>query len=549
MSATAFKKPRTRRGIKRVLVHIVLFAVLAAFLIPVGIVGMVKYDKAKEQRYHDIRTEYYSGKLNGQEKTTEYGVPGFIYQSLCDILLTEELSEKERKGYEDTFRDGILNNKLDDVRNSIVQGYAKGESEEKLIRHGVDTYVERVQNRLEKKLKLDEQTIQTVTNEIYARLPEATKALIAKADSISGDIDKQSVMTNLNLSETGDFMLMRYGSAILIIGLVCLAVALLLTVLWLKGDYDSHAKLGRFIEPFDYLLPFLVGVAIFTLYPMVRVFIMSFQERYHEVKFGFGASDGWGLGNYAFVLTGAKSEEFMRSLSNTALYVLFTVPITAALAIVIAYLLNQKSKLTPVFQTAYFLPMVTTATAIGLVWRLMFNTDYGLINSLLAFFQRFFGAPVNQDWLMKGSPKSIPMTVLVVYGIWSSLPFTTILLLSGLQNIDESLYTVAKVDGSKPMRIFFKITVPLLSPTIGLVLIINSISAFKVYTEVFVLWNGSPQDANMETVAYYILDNIRKPLDGTHSLGYAAAAAMILFAIIFAFTMLQKWVQRKWVYQ
>ena len=140
------------------------------------------------------------------------------------------------------------------------------------------------------------------------------------------------------------------------------------------------------------------------------------------------------------------------------------------------------------------------------------------------------------------------MAVLVIYGVWSSLPFTIILLLSGLQNIDENLYTVARVDGSGAARIFFRITVPLLSPTIGLVLIINSMSAFKVYTDVVVLWNGTPEGYGMETVAWYIYNNINTA-DGTHSLGYAAAAAMVLFLIIFVFTMVQKVIQRKWVYQ
>jgi multiple sugar transport system permease protein len=230
--------------------------------------------------------------------------------------------------------------------------------------------------------------------------------------------------------------------------------------------------------------------------------------------------------------------------------VLFTVPITAAIAIVIAHLLNQKSKLNAVFQTAYFMPMVTTATAVGLVWRWMFNQNSGLINAFITFFTRLFGAPENINWLQTGATNhTIPMTVLIIFGIWNSLPFTIILLLSGLQNIDEHLYTVAKVDGSGPARIFFKITVPLLSPTIGLVLIINSISAFKVYTDVFVLWNGKPEDYQMETVAWYIYNNITSNFDGMHSLGIAAAAAMVLFVIIFAFTMLQKFIQRKWVYQ
>jgi multiple sugar transport system permease protein len=137
------------------------------------------------------------------------------------------------------------------------------------------------------------------------------------------------------------------------------------------------------------------------------------------------------------------------------------------------------------------------------------------------------------------------MTVLVVFGIWNSLPFTIILLLSGLQNIDESYYTVAKVDGAKAMRIFRRITVPLLAPTIGLVLTINSISAFKVFTDVTVLFNGSPGPAfNMYTVVYYIYEMMRNRLE----LGRAAAAAIILFVFIFIFTMLQRYIQRKWNY-
>ncbi len=543
------EKKRVRRGLKRVLVHIVLFAVLGLFLTPVGIFGMVKYSEAKDKRYDSARIDVFSARENGKESATTMGISGFVYSSLHESLITDEMTKAEIDDWESVFKDRIIDNRYHTVNQEIIEAeYARGVDEATILRHAADDYAARTRDRLERK-KLDESAIQAVIDKIYEDLPEATARLISEADEVSGKIDKQSVLTNLNMSSTPHFMLMRYGSAIFVIGLVLLALAALLAVLWLRGDYDSRAKLGRFIEPFDYLLPFIIGVAVFTLYPMIRVFIMSFQERYHEVKFGFGEGEGWGLGNYRFVLSGPNSGNFLRSIGNTALYVLFTVPITAALAIVIAYLLNQKWRFNSVFQTAYFLPMVTTATAIGLVWRLMFNTDFGLINSMLAFFQRFVGAPVMQNWLKTGTPKSVPMTVLVVYGIWSSLPFTTILLLSGLQNIDESLYTVAKVDGSKPARIFFRITVPLLSPTIGLVLIINSISAFKVYTEAFVLWNGSPDSYHMETVTYYILQNIKIPLDGTHSLGYAAAAAMILFAIIFAFTMLQKLVQRKWVYQ
>lgn len=287
-----------------------------------------------------------------------------------------------------------------------------------------------------------------------------------------------------------------------------------------------------------------MGVCVFTFYPMIRVAVMSFQEKYTLGKNANASFIRWGLGNYKFVLFGLEGTTniFMRSLRNTALYVLLTVPITAALSILMAYLLNQKIRFNGVFQTAYFIPMVTTATAVGLVWRWMFNENFGLINAIIT---TFGGEKIN--WLQSGN-HAVSMAVLVIYGVWSSLPFTIILLLSGLQNIDENLYTVARVDGSGAARIFFRITVPLLSPTIGLVLIINSISAFKVYTDVVVLWNGTPEGYGMETVAWYIYNNINTA-DGTHSLGYAAAAAMVLFLIIFVFTMVQKVIQRKWVYQ
>jgi multiple sugar transport system permease protein len=289
------------------------------------------------------------------------------------------------------------------------------------------------------------------------------------------------------------------------------------------------------LEPIDYLLPFFVGVFIFTLYPIVRVVIMSFQERYRLD----GSFQGWGLGNYQYVIHGipGTSNYFMQGLRNTFLYVIMTVPVTTVLAVVIAYLLNQKLRFSALFQTTYFLPMVTSVTAVGLVWRWIFNGNFGILNAIL---QLFGTTPI--DWLRN---TNYSMHVLVIFGIWNSLPFTIILLLSGLQNIDETYYTVAKVDGAKALRIFRRITVPLLAPTIGLVLTINSISAFKVFTDVTVLFGGTPGPAsNMYTVVYYIYEMMRNRLE----LGRAAAAAIILFVFIFIFTMLQRHIQRKWNY-
>ena len=286
------------------------------------------------------------------------------------------------------------------------------------------------------------------------------------------------------------------------------------------------------LEPILYLLPFAFGVIIFTLYPMINVFIMSFKENY---KYLTGSFTGIGLGNYEKIF---KDPYFLQSMSVTFRYVLVMIPISTGLAILIAILLNNKIKFRGLFQTAYFLPMVTSITAVGLTWKYMFNYKSGIINFVLNLFR------INSvNWLQNPDAN---FWALVIYGIWSMLPFTIILLLSGLQNIDPKYYTVARVDGASSMRVFFRITIPLLSPTIWLVLIINSISAFKVFNELFPLFSGPGVGHNLFTVVYYIYYQFRGLTPPKY--GLAAAAAMILFIVIFIFTRIQLWVKNKWSY-
>ena len=285
------------------------------------------------------------------------------------------------------------------------------------------------------------------------------------------------------------------------------------------------------LEPFWFLLPFIIGVGLFTLYPLVNVFLMSFKEGY---KFLTGAFSSWGLKNYEYVL---NDKYFIQSMGNTFKYVLVVVPLSTIISILIANLLNQKIKGMAIFHTAYFLPLVTSVTAVGLTWKFMFNYDYGIINWLLS------SVGIEKiKWLTETSKN---FAALAIYGIWSMLPFTIILLLSGLQNIDEKYYTAARVDGAKDTTLFFRITVPLLAPTIGLTMIVNSISGFKVFNELFPLFNGSPGVAyNLFTVVYYIFYQFRGITPPKY--GRAAAAAVILFGVIFIFTMIQLWIQRKW---
>lgn len=276
------------------------------------------------------------------------------------------------------------------------------------------------------------------------------------------------------------------------------------------------------IEPWLYLTPFLLFIIVFTLYPVINVFTISFKQNYSYLR---GTCEGINLENYKYVLT---DDKFRSAMINTVLYVLFVVPASTMLAIFFANLLNQKLKGSAVFQTAFFMPMVTSVTAVGLIWRLMYNQQYGIINFFLTKFGiEKIGWVTDSKW---------SLVALIIFGIWNILPFTIILLLSGLQNIDEMYYTAAKVDGAKSSKIFFRITVPLLSPTIFLVCIVNTISCFKVFSELFPLFNGKPGPyMNLYTVVYYI----RYAMIEKRKYGYAAAAAVVLFVCVFIFTMLQ----------
>ena len=282
------------------------------------------------------------------------------------------------------------------------------------------------------------------------------------------------------------------------------------------------------IEPWLYLSPFLIFIIIFTLYPVINVFTISFKENYSYLRGTFKALN---FENYKYVLS---DDKFTSGLRNTALYVLFVVPVSTAISLFFANLLNKKVRGSAIFQTAFFLPMVTSVTAVGLIWRLMYNQQYGIINWLLSKFGiEKIGWVTESRW---------SLLALIIFGTWNILPFTIIILLSGMQNINETYYTVARVDGAKPARIFFRITVPLLSPTIFLVSIVNTISCFKVFSELYPLFYGKPGPYyNLYTVVYYI----RYAMMEKRKYGYAAAAAVILFLCIFVVTLLELYLKKR----
>lgn len=298
----------------------------------------------------------------------------------------------------------------------------------------------------------------------------------------------------------------------------------------LKDQEMEKRGLFAKVEPYLYLLPFALGVIIFTLYPVVNVVLLSFKQGYSYLTREFTA---WGLQNYQAVITDPK---FAQAVKNTFIYVLCVVPISTCIAVVAAYLLNQKLRFSALFQSMYFLPMVTSVTAVGLSWKLMFSKNFGIINYVLGFF-----GMSKIPWLELMQKGTWNMPALVIFGIWNILPFTIILLLSGLQNIDPQYYTAARVDAAGSLRIFFRITVPLLAPTIFLVCIMNTISSFKVFSELYPLFKGEPGACyNLYTVVYYI----RYAMMEQRDYGVAAASALVLFFFIFAFTQIQMGIQK-----
>lgn len=297
-----------------------------------------------------------------------------------------------------------------------------------------------------------------------------------------------------------------------------------------ESGRDDKITAKTFLEPLLYLAPFILVVSVFMVFPIITVFLNSFLEDYNYLA---NTYTGVGMGNFTALLA---DKEFLLSLKNTFLYVAFVVPISTVIALAVAILLNQKIKGRSFFQFVYFLPMVTATIAVGIVWKWMYHYDYGIINYVLGV----FGAePVR--WME--NPR-MALAALIIYGIWTKLPFTIILFLSGLQTIGEQFYTAAKVDGAKPAKILFRITLPLLSPTIALVLIINIINTSKVFNEVFALFNGKPGPGySLYTVVFYIYENFYHKMD----VSIACAAALVLFLIVFLMTMLQMTIQKKWV--
>ncbi len=285
-----------------------------------------------------------------------------------------------------------------------------------------------------------------------------------------------------------------------------------------------------------YLIPAIVFLGIFMVYPLIDVLIYSLEEGFN---FASGESYGVGLYNFSYVL---HDTYFLQAVKNTFILVLITVPVSTGLALLISAGLASITKLKELFQTIYFLPYVTNTLAVGLVFMILFKkTPYsdGMINVLI---QAFGGSSVD---FIDGS-YAAKMFVLCVYTVWVVLPFKVLILTSALASVKQDYYNAAKVDGTSKARIFFRITLPMISPTVFYLVITGFIGAFKAYSDAVALFGTDLNAAGMNTMVGYIYDMLYGDSGGYPS--FASAAAIILFSIILTITCINLLVSKKHVH-
>ena len=282
-----------------------------------------------------------------------------------------------------------------------------------------------------------------------------------------------------------------------------------------------------------YLLPAILFLGFFMVYPLIDVFVYSFEEGYNSTSQTYF---GIGLYNYSYVL---HDPYFLQAVKNTFILVIITVPLSTGLALLISVGLSSIKPLRNLFQTIYFLPYVTNTLAVGLVFMILFKkTPYseGLVNVLIHLFG---GKSVD---FIEG-PYWAKMFVLCFYTIWVVMPFKILILTSALSSVNQVYYNAAKVDGTSGFRIFMRITLPMITPMIFYLVITGFIGAFKAYSDSVALFGTNLNAAGMNTIVGYVYDMLYGDSGGYPS--YSSAAAIILFAIVLTITCINLLISKK----
>ena len=285
-----------------------------------------------------------------------------------------------------------------------------------------------------------------------------------------------------------------------------------------------------------YLLPAVLFLGAFLVYPLIDVLVYSLEEGYNSASQTFF---GVGLYNYNYVL---HDPYFLQALKNTLILVLVTVPLSTGIALLISVGLSSIKPVRNLYQTVYFLPYVTNTLAVGLVFMLLFRQtpeNPGFVNIVI----RFFGGEA-VDFIE--GPYWAKMLVLCVYTVWVVLPFKILILTSSLASVNQNYYDAAKVDGTPRLRVFTRITLPMISPTLFYLIITGFIGAFKAYSDAVALFGTDLNAAEMNTIVGYVYDMLYGNSGGYPS--YASAAAIILFSIVLTITCINLLVSRKHVH-
>lgn len=292
----------------------------------------------------------------------------------------------------------------------------------------------------------------------------------------------------------------------------------------------------RNLKGWLYLLPAILFLGVFMVYPLIDVLIYSLEEGYN---FASQTYQGVGMFNYSYVL---HDPYFLQAVKNTFLLVIITVPVSTIIALLLSAGLSSIKPLRQAYQTIYFLPYVTNTLAVGLVFMILFKkTPYtdGFANLILSW----FGAgPV--DFI--DGPYWAKMFVLCFYTIWVVMPFKVLILTSAMASVNQNYYNAAKIDGTSRFRIFTRITLPMISPTLFYLIITGFIGAFKAYSDAVALFGTDLNAAGMNTIVGYVYDMLYGNSGGYPS--FASAAAIILFAIVLTITCINLLVSKKHVH-
>ncbi|WP_270457980.1 carbohydrate ABC transporter permease [Faecalimonas umbilicata] len=273
---------------------------------------------------------------------------------------------------------------------------------------------------------------------------------------------------------------------------------------------------------FLYLLPALSVIAVFQFYPVLKSFFMGFYTKFDYLT---DTVEAVGLDNFLYVL---KDQEFVLAMKNTAVFAVISVPLGIITALVFALILNSNIRFQKFFRSAYFLPFVTSTTAVAVVWRWMLNKDYGMVNALLSV----LGMP-KVAWL---TDAQMTIPILIVLSVWKGLGYKIIILLAALQGVDERYVKAGRMDGAGSFRRICYIILPILRPTILFLSVTSLIGAFKIFDEVYIMYGQKPGPLQSGlTIVYYIFDKFYRHWEFTT----ASAAAFLLFLVILFFTLLQ----------